>query len=81
MPFVFLGQDEAENLLDAARQGQVARLELIEKIEESDESVFDITDLRHFQAELARTCRVIDEIEKRLTFSLVDAPSVPKFGV
>ena len=79
MPFVFLSQDEAENLLDVARQGQVVRLELIEKIEESDD--FDATDLHHFQAELARTCRVIDEIEKRLTFSLVDAPSVPKFGV
>tara|TARA_Y100000593_G_scaffold13135_1_gene24464 strand:- start:901 stop:1140 length:240 start_codon:yes stop_codon:yes gene_type:complete len=79
MAFLFLDDNEAESLLVAAREGQAAKLELIENIEESDD--YDVTDLRHFQAEHARTARLIDEIEKRLTFSLVDAPSVPKFGV
>jgi len=79
MAFLFLDDIEAEGLLAAAREGQAAKLELIENIEESDD--YDVTDLRHFQAEHARTARLIDEIEKRLTFSLVDAPSVPKFGV
>jgi len=79
MAFLFLDDNEAEGLLAAAREGQAAKLELIENIEESDD--YDVTDLRHFQAEHARTARLIDEIEKRLTFSLVDAPSVPKFGV
>jgi hypothetical protein len=79
MAFLFLDDNEAESLLAAAREGQAAKLELIENIEESDD--YDTTDLRHFQAEHARTARLIDEIEKRLTFSLVDAPSVPKFGV
>ncbi len=79
MAFLFLDDNEAESLLAAAREGQAAKLELIENIEESDD--YDTTDLRHFQTEHARTARLIDEIEKRLTFSLVDAPSVPKFGV
>ena len=84
MAFLILDDNEAEGLLAAAREGQAAKLELIENIEQnlsspwaSDE--YDITDLRHFQAEHARTARLIDEIEKRLTFSLVDDKSVPMF--
>ncbi len=84
MAFLFLDDNEAEGLLAAAREGQAAKLELIENIEQnlsspwaSDE--YDITDLRHFQAEHARTSRLIDEVEKRLTFSLVDDKSVPMF--
>ena len=77
MAFLFLDDNEAEGLLAAAREGQAARLELIENIEQYDE--YDTTDLRHFQAEHARTARLIEEIEKRLTFSLVDDKSVPMF--
>ena len=77
MAFLFLDDNEAEGLLTAAREGQAARLELIENIEQYDE--YDTTDLRHFQAEHARTARLIDEIEKRVTFSLVDDKSVPMF--
>ena len=87
MAFLFLDDNEAESLLNAAREGQAAKLELIEKIEEGlnesfsgvDEDYYDVSDLRHFQAEHARTARLIEEIEKRLTFSLVDDKSVPMF--
>ena len=77
MAFLFLDDNEADGLLAAAREGQAAKLELIENIEQYDD--YDVTDLRHFQAENARTARLIDEIEKRLTFSLVDDKSVPIF--
>jgi len=84
MAFLFLDDNEADCLLAAAREGQAAKLELIESIEKNlnsswDNTDYDVTDLRHFQAEHARTTRLIDEIEKRLTFSLVDDKSVPKF--
>ena len=84
MAFLFLDDNEADCLLAAAREGQAAKLELIENIEQNLSSPwasyeYDITDLRHFQAEHARTARLIDEIEKRLTFSLVDDKSVPMF--
>ena len=101
MAFLFLDDNEAESLLNAAREGQAAKLELIENIEknlndagadmsanldsgyydviETSGDYYDISDLRHFQAEHARTSRLIDEVEKRLTFSLVDDKSVPMF--
>lgn len=86
MAFLFLDDNEAEGLLAAAREGQAVKLKLIKNIEKNLNSPwasveYDITDLRHFQAEHARIARLIDEIEKRLTFSLVDDKSVPKFGV
>ena len=87
MGFLFLDENEVDGLLAAAREGQAAKLEFIEKVEEGlnesfsgvDEDYYDVSDLRHFQAEHDRTTRLIDEIEKRLTFSLVDDKSVPIF--
>ena len=84
MAFLFLDDNEAEGLLAAAREGQAAKLELIENIEKNLNSPwasveYDVTDLRHLQADYGRTSRLINEIEKRSTFSLVDDKSVPMF--
>tara|TARA_R100000315_G_C5180200_1_gene104482 strand:+ start:313 stop:588 length:276 start_codon:yes stop_codon:yes gene_type:complete len=37
---------------------------------EVDDDVFDISDLRHFQAEHGRTERIIQEIERKVIFTL-----------
>jgi len=84
MAFLFLDDNEAEGLLAAAREGQAAKLELIENIEKNLNSPwasaeYDVTDLRHLQADYGRISRLINEIEKRSTFSLVDDKSVPMF--
>ena len=89
---ISLTEEQLENTLKAAKQGQARRLETLQLIEkllndidadmtadldngyydlvEVDDDVFDISDLRHFQAEHGRTERIIQEIERKVIFTL-----------
>ena len=78
---ISLTEEQLENLLKAAKQGQAHRLEviqLIEKIfndnpdgwEDEDDDTPDINQFRHLQAEHGRTSRIIQEIERKVIFTL-----------
>lgn len=76
-----LVEAQIENLLAAARAGQAHRLEMIELVQkflseypdaldEEDDEGPDMSDFRHMQAEHARTARIIDDIERKVIFTL-----------
>ena len=76
-----LTEEQLENLLKAAKQGQAHRLEVIQMIEkilssspgildDEDDDTPDINQFRHLQAEHGRTSRIIQEIERKVIFTL-----------
>ena len=76
-----LTEEQLENLLKAAKQGQAHRLEVIQMIEkilssspgildDEDDDTPDINQFRHLQAEHGRTERIIQEIERKVIFTL-----------
>tara|TARA_R110002020_G_scaffold49875_3_gene141597 strand:+ start:126 stop:419 length:294 start_codon:yes stop_codon:yes gene_type:complete len=64
---VTLTLEEVQNLIDAALDGQVARRFDIESMR--DDPDVERSELTHFRARMYRTKRVLDEIEKKITFS------------
>ena len=78
---ISLTEEQLENLLAAAKRGQAHRLEVIRLIErllseanrvldDEDDDTPDINQFRHLQAEHGRTSRIIQEIERKVIFTL-----------
>lgn len=78
---ISLTEEQLENLLKVAKQGQTHRLEVIKMIEkilssspgildDEDDDTPDINQFRHLQAEHGRTERIIQEIERKVIFTL-----------
>ena len=78
---ISLTEEQLENLLKVAKQGQTHRLEVIQMIEkilssspgildDEDDDTPDINQFRHLQAEHGRTERIIQEIERKVIFTL-----------
>ena len=78
---ISLTEEQLENLLKVAKQGQTHRLEVIQMIEkilssspgildDEDDDTPDISQFRHLQAEHGRTERIIQEIERKVIFTL-----------
>ena len=76
-----LTEEQLENILKAAKRGQAHRLEVIQLIEkllneanrvidDEDDDTPDINQFRHLQAEHGRTSRIIQEIERKVIFTL-----------
>ena len=64
---ITLTLDQVEDLIDAAHEGQVARRFDIESMR--DDPDVERSELTHFRARLHRTKRILNEIEKKITFS------------
>jgi len=64
---VVLTLEEVQNLVDAAMEGQAARRSDIESMV-SDPDV-ERHELAHFRSRLFRTKRILDEVEKKITFT------------
>jgi hypothetical protein len=64
---VVLTLEEVQNLIDAALEGQIARRLDIESMA-SDPDV-ERQELVHFRARLHRTKRILDDVEKKITFT------------
>ena len=64
---VVLTLEEVQNLIDAALEGQIARRLDIESMA-SDPDV-ERQELAHFRSRLFRTKRILDDVEKKITFT------------
>ena len=70
---IFLTEDEANLLLQAACENQVTLLTDIERIEGDPD--FERHEVYHFQAKYARYVDLIRKVEQRLTFTPIPVES------
>ena len=74
---VFLTEDEASMLLQAACENQVTLRADIEKI--AEDADFDKTDVYHFQAKFNRYEDLIRKVEHRVSFPI--SPKIPEDNI